>query len=105
MSIIDEKFDEYILKGQEILRDPRINSLVMQFVKSHFHHKTNYEVIENKLNEILKDVRLDSSTKWRRMFTELANCDSNNNVKNKNERNKHSTAELCSMDILSLIHI
>lgn len=49
------------------------------------------------MNELLKDTRLDSSQKWRRMHADLVNHDTNN--KTKNERNKYSTAELCLMDI------
>jgi DNA primase small subunit len=72
--------------------------LILQFVKAHFHHKSNYENIENKLTELLKDNRLDSFTKWRRINAELVNHNDLAN-KNKNDRFKYTSAELCLMDI------
>ncbi len=98
MSIIEESFEEFILKGQEILKDTKINNFLMMIIKAHFIHKNDYETLDRNLMEILNNSRLDSVTKWNSIYKELIISEKSEKI-NKRPGAKYTTTELCLKEI------
>jgi DNA primase small subunit len=83
------------LKGQDIFKEHQIHRFILQFVKAHFLHKTKYEELEQKLDLIFNDRRLDSSAKWNEMRLLLSAAE-----EKSKKMGKYSTTELCLADIM-----
>jgi DNA primase small subunit len=93
IAIIDECFEEFILKGQEILQDKKINSYLTGLIKAHYNHYSDIDIfITKNLGAILDNNRLDSVRKFGMVYSELANYE----VKNKlRAGHRYTIAEMC----------
>jgi DNA primase small subunit len=93
--LIEENFDEFIVRGQDIMNDQRFRDLMIMIIKAHFHHKNDYETLENKIRNIF-NAKEDSQSKWNKIYLELVN---NCVGEKKRQGSKFTTAELCMKEI------
>lgn len=92
IGIIEECFEEYILDGQEILRDEKINEMILSIIKAHFNYLKEYSSTENVIKSILNS-NTDSRSKWHKIYAELSQNDMKKNT------NSLTKAELCFKEI------
>ena len=92
--MIEENFDEYILRGQDILKDERFKSLVIMIIKAHFPTKNENDNLENTIKGILNNTKEDSQIKWNKIYLELINLNDK-----KRPGHRYTTAELCMKEI------
>ena len=97
INIIEQHFEEYILRGQEILKDNKINALVMMIIKAHFSYKNDYDTFEANLIRILGSSS-DSLSKWNSITKELGIYERSDKIK-RAPQSKYSATELCLKEI------
>jgi DNA primase catalytic subunit len=69
-------------------------------VKAHFNHKSDYQSLENKIADILKNTKIDSITKWNYLYKELLLSEKETQKdKNYKKTGKYTTTELCLKEI------
>ena len=54
------------------MNDQRFKNLMSLIIKAHFHHKNEYETLENKIGIIFRS-KDDSQTKCNKIYAELFN--------------------------------
>jgi DNA primase small subunit len=77
------------------MNDQRFKNLMSLIIKAHFHHKNEYETLENKIGIIFSS-KDDSQTKWNKIYAELVN---NCVGEKKRQGSKFTAAELCMKEI------
>lgn len=100
LHIIESCFEEYILKGQDVLNETsgKINALVLMIIKAHFLHIKDFDSYETKIKSILDDRRFDSVTKWNAIYQDLLTLENKSGTK-INLKNKYTMTELCLKEI------